>query len=305
MPCVLWGKGVERTGPIEEPRSIMDIAPTIAYYLGAQPPAQSVGQVLGVPEDSDASKPMAVIVPAYNEADNLPETLRQMPRAQVADMRVIVVDDGSTDGTAEAARLGGADVVVRHERNRGLGAALRTGLETARDMDARAAVYIDADGEYPPSQIPDLLAPIEAGDADYVLGSRYLGSRRGQAFTRLIANYMFTALLCVASGRVITDGQTGFPRLFPPCPRKGRDHPRLQLRAGDDSRPAQEGYAHARSADLVPAPHEGQLLHRAILLVARAPRDAEGDACPMTENRIDHACISADSLERSSRRISR
>ena len=210
VPCILWGRGVERKGPIEEPRSIMDIAPTIAYYLGAQPPADSVGQVLGVPEDSETSKPIAVIVPAYNEVENLPDTLRQMPRSQLPDMRIIVVDDGSTDGTAEAARLGGADVVVRHERNRGLGAALRTGLETARDMNARAAVYIDADGEYPPSQIPDLLAPIEAGDADYVLGSRYLGSRHGQAFTRLIANYMFTALLCVASGRVITDGQTGF-----------------------------------------------------------------------------------------------
>ena len=210
VPCILWGKGVERAGPIEEPRSIMDIAPTIAYYLGAQPPQASVGQVLGVMEDSDSSKPLAVIVPAYNEVENLPETLRQMPRGEIADMRVIVVDDGSTDGTAEVARLGGADVVARHERNRGLGAALRTGLEAAREMDARAAVYIDADGEYPPSQIPDLLAPIEAGDADYVLGSRYLGSRDGQTFTRLVANYMFTALLCVASGRVITDGQTGF-----------------------------------------------------------------------------------------------
>ena len=210
VPCILWGRGVERTAPIEEPRSVMDIAPTIAYYLGAQPPADSVGQVMGVTEESDSTKPLAVVVPAYNEVENLPETLRQMPRAHIPDMRIIVVDDGSTDGTAEAARLGGADVVVRHERNRGLGAALRTGLETARDMDARAAVYIDADGEYPPSQIPELIAPIEAGDADYVLGSRYLGSRDGQAFTRLIANYVFTALLCVASGRVITDGQTGF-----------------------------------------------------------------------------------------------
>jgi len=210
VPCILWGRGVERTGPIEEPRSIMDIAPTIAYYLGAQPPADSTGQVLGVGESPETSKPLAVIVPAYNEVENLPETLRQMPRAHIPDMRIIVVDDGSIDGTAEAARLGGADVVVRHEHNRGLGAALRSGLETAREMDARAAVYIDADGEYPPSQIPELIAPIEAGEADYVLGSRYLGSRDGQAFTRLIANYLFTALLCVASGRVITDGQTGF-----------------------------------------------------------------------------------------------
>ncbi len=210
VPCVLWGRGVERTGSVEEPRSIMDVAPTIAYYLGALPPADSVGQVLGMAEDSETPKPLAVIVPAYNEVENLPETLRRMPRAQVADMKVIVVDDGSTDGTAEAARLGGADVVVRHERNRGLGAALRTGLETAREMDARAAVYVDADGEYPPSQIPDLLAPVEAGEADYVLGSRYLGSRDGQTLTRLVANYVFTAFLCVASGRVITDGQTGF-----------------------------------------------------------------------------------------------
>ena len=153
---------------------------------------------------------MAVIVPAYNEAENLPDTLGEMPRQRVPGLHVIVIDDGSTDGSAEIARRSGADTVVVHERNLGLGAALRTGLATARQMDARAAVYIDADGEYRPTQIPDLLSPIEAGEADYVLGSRYMGSRKGQKPTRLIGNVMFTALLCVASGRVITDGQTGF-----------------------------------------------------------------------------------------------
>ena len=96
---------------------------------------------------------MAVIVPAYNEAENLPETLALMPANRVPGMRIIVVDDGSTDGTADVARQHGAHVVVRHQANRGLGAALRTGLTTARELDARAAVYIDADGEYPPSQI--------------------------------------------------------------------------------------------------------------------------------------------------------
>ncbi len=210
VPCILWGKGVERTGPSHEPRSIMDVAPTIAYYLGAQPPAESVGQVLGMAEDRERTRPLAVIVPAHNEAENLADTLAEMPRQSVDGMKVIVVDDGSTDGTAEVARRGGADVVVRHDRNRGLGAALRTGLETAREMDARAAVYIDADGEYPPAQIPDLLAPIEAGQADYVLGSRYLGSRDGQSPVRFAANLVFTAILCVAAGRVVTDGQTGF-----------------------------------------------------------------------------------------------
>ena len=118
---------------------------------------------------------MAVIIPAYNEAENLPDTLARIPRGQVPNMRVIVVDDGSTDGSAEVARLHGADSVVSHSENRGLGAALRTGLAAASNMDARAAVYIDADGEYPPEQIPDLLKPIDAGEADYVLGSRYPG----------------------------------------------------------------------------------------------------------------------------------
>ena len=69
---------------------------------------------------------------------------------------------------------------------------------------------MDADGEYPPEQIPDLLAPIEAGGADYVLGSRYLGDRPSQRVFRRIGNLVFTGLLCLATGRRITDGQTGF-----------------------------------------------------------------------------------------------
>ena len=210
VPCILWGKGVEGREPIEEPRSVMDVAPTIAYFLGAQPPAQSVGQVLGVAEDPSRSRPVAVVVPVHNEAENLPALLGEMPREHVQDMHVIVVDDGSTDGSGDVARQWGADTVVAHQVNRGLGAALRTGLAAARQMDARAAVYIDADGEYRPSQMPLLLSPIEAGEADYVLGSRYLGVRDGQAATRFIANMVFTALLSLASGRRTTDGQTGF-----------------------------------------------------------------------------------------------
>ena len=210
VPCIMWGAGVDRLGEFDELRSVMDAAPTISYFLGARPPAQSMGQVLAVVDDTGDSKPLAVIVPAHNEAENLPGTLSRMPRGPVANMRIIVVDDGSTDGSAEIARQYGADVVVSHPTNLGLGAALRTGLSAARDMDARAAVYIDADGEYSPEQIPDLLKPVDAGEADYVLGSRYLGTRERQPILRLIANVIFTVLLCVASGRRITDGQTGF-----------------------------------------------------------------------------------------------
>ena len=210
VPCIMWGEGVDRQGAFDEPRSVMDVAPTIAYFLGARPPSQSMGQVLAVADCPEDSKPVAVIIPAYNESENLPDTLARIPRGQVPNMLVIVVDDGSTDGSAEVARLHGADLVVSHSGNRGLGAALRTGLAAASNMDARAAVYIDADGEYPPEQIPDLLKPIEDGKADYVLGSRYLGTRERQPLIRGIANRLFTALLCVASGRRITDGQTGF-----------------------------------------------------------------------------------------------
>ena len=210
VPCFMWGAGVDLVGEFDVPRSVMDVAPTVAYFLGARPPAQSMGQVLAVEDKAEEEKPVAVIIPAYNEAENLPDTLARIPRGQVPNMRVIVVDDGSTDGSAEVARLHGADLVVSHSENRGLGAALRTGLVSASNMDARAAVYIDADGEYPPEQIPDLLKPIDAGEADYVLGSRYLGTRQRQPLVRLVANFIFTGLLCLASGRRVTDGQTGF-----------------------------------------------------------------------------------------------
>ena len=210
VPCIMWGEGVELVGPVDTPRSVMDVTATIAYYLGVEPPAQSVGQVLGVPDADESSRPVAVIVPAYNEAQNLPATLARIPRRERTDFKVIVVDDGSTDDTVAAAQRHGADVVVSHQRNRGLGAALRTGLATANELDARAAVYVDGDGEYPPEQIPDLLAPIETGDADYVLGSRYLRNSPDQRAFRRIGNIAFTAALNLAAGRRITDGQTGF-----------------------------------------------------------------------------------------------
>ena len=212
VPCILWGHGVETRGVIDEAHSVMDVTATISYFLGVPPPEQSVGQVLGIVEREEivASRPVAVIIPAYNETENLPDTLARLPRDRVPNLKVIVVDDGSIDATARVAQEHGADVVISHARNRGLGAALRTGLAAANELDARAAVYVDADGEYPPEQIPDLLGPILQGEADYVLGSRYLGQREGQRAVRLLGNLFFTGLLCLSTGRRITDGQTGF-----------------------------------------------------------------------------------------------
>ncbi len=212
VPCILWGKGIEAGQSYDYPVSIVDVAPTISYFLGTSPPESSVGQVLIAPDASPlrASDDVAVVIPARNEAANLPGTLSAIPRDVVPNLWVVVVDDGSTDDTSDVAYKWGADLVVRHERNRGLGAALRTGLGTARDAGVRAAVYLDADGEYDAREIPLLLDPIESGRADYVLGSRFKGTRRGQPIHRLLANLAFTGALCVLAGRRITDGQTGF-----------------------------------------------------------------------------------------------
>ena len=116
------------------------------------------------------------------------------------------MDDGSTDSTVRLARDHGADVVISDAHNRGLGAARCTRLAAANELDAKTAFYRDSDGEYPPEPIPDLLGPILQGEADYVLGSRYLGQR----VIHLLGKLVFTALLCLAAGRRITDGQTGF-----------------------------------------------------------------------------------------------
>jgi hypothetical protein len=213
VPCIFWGAGVERRRRLEEPRSIVDVAPTIAYSLGLPPPEQSVGRVLLAPGDpaEHSDTPVVLIIPAYDEAEALPTVLAAIPSAQELGypLRVVVVDDGSRDGTAAVARSMGAEVII-HERNQGLGAALRSGLHRARDLGARAAVYLDADGEYDPREIPRLLAPVLAGRADYVLGSRFKGRLEGMSSIRRIGNLALSLGLSFLAGRRISDGQTGF-----------------------------------------------------------------------------------------------
>jgi uncharacterized membrane protein YbhN (UPF0104 family) len=208
VPCIMWGAGVPAGDKVTERKSIMDIGATISYLLGVEPPAESRGQVLMAP-DVPTDSPTAVIIPAHNEEANLPGVLARIPREMIPNARVIVVDDGSTDGTAAVARAWGA-TLVSHPVNRGLGAALRTGLETARDLGAGAAVYIDADGEYDPLEIPVLLAPVLAGKADYVIGSRYLRKGTRQPLLRRLGNALLTWGLSFLAGRRITDGQSGF-----------------------------------------------------------------------------------------------
>jgi hypothetical protein len=209
VPCILWGNGIEGGRTVNEPRFVTDIAPTICHLLGVPAPLDSVGRALvPLPDIAPEERPLVYVIPAYNEAESLPEVLSAIART-APESRVVVVDDGSRDATADVAAAYGA-TVVRHERNRGLGAALRTGLAVARDLDAGAAVYLDADAEYDATETERLLAPIRRGEADYVLGSRFKGSVEGMTFSRRIANRGFSLLLSLLCGRWVSDGQTGF-----------------------------------------------------------------------------------------------
>ena len=158
-------------------------------------------------------KLLAVVVPAKDEEATVGELLDRVARVSLPGcaLRAVVVDDGSVDRTAEIAQEKGASV-VRHRENRGLGAAVRTGLRAAVELSgADLVAYLDADLEYYPEDIPRLVAPILAGRADYVLGSRFLEGRatRGMKFYRRIGNRAFTLLLVLLTGRRMTDGQTG------------------------------------------------------------------------------------------------
>lgn len=114
---------------------------------------------------------VALIIPARNEEPPLPGVLAEIP-PRVA-QTVVVVDNGSTDGTADVSRQSGATVVS--EPRAGYGFACAAGVHAAREQHAEVLVFIDADGSFDPAQIRDLLAPIESGQADLVLGSRLAG----------------------------------------------------------------------------------------------------------------------------------
>ncbi|MFH1077779.1 MAG: glycosyltransferase family 2 protein [Patescibacteria group bacterium] len=151
------------------------------------------------------------VIPGFREETRIGETVRGvLPYVSAA----VVVDDGSGDRTAEAAKEAGA-IVVRHRLNRGQGAALKTGTQAALRLGAEAILHIDADGQHDPASIPALLAPLAAGEADVVFGSRFLGEAVGMPMSRrllLAAARTFNAL-AVGVPRRVTDPQSGFRSL--------------------------------------------------------------------------------------------
>ncbi|MGQ0575549.1 MAG: lysylphosphatidylglycerol synthase domain-containing protein [Pseudonocardia sp.] len=164
-----------------------------------------------------AGAPVVAFLPAYQEQDTVAAVVARIP-ATVAGRPVVtvVVDDGSTDATAARAAAAGARVVSLGT-NRGLGAAVRRGLAEAVAFAPAAVVYVDADGEYFPEDLPALVAPVLAGRADYVVGSRFTGDIERMLARRRLGNRVLTAALRrVARRPDLTDGQSGY-RAFSPA----------------------------------------------------------------------------------------
>lgn len=153
---------------------------------------------------------LSVIIPVFNEADNIREILKRVQAAKLAG-EIIVVDDGSSDGTREMLKkLDGKKKVrvILHEGNHGKGAAVVTGLKAAK---GDVLLIQDADLEYDPRDYPVLLQPIREGVADVVYGSRFLGGpHRVTMFWHLVANQLLTLMTNVLYNTILTDMETGY-----------------------------------------------------------------------------------------------
>ena len=153
---------------------------------------------------------LSVIIPIYNEIHTLEEIISRVKKTNLAD-EIILIDDGSIDGTRDLVENYKGQkgfVVVLHDKNRGKGAAVRSGFEVAV---GDIFLIQDADLEYDPREYPNLLKPIEEGLADVVYGSRFLGaSRRVAMFWHMIANKLLTLFTNVLYDTMLTDMETGY-----------------------------------------------------------------------------------------------
>jgi len=154
---------------------------------------------------------LLVIVPAYNEGKNIVRVIEELKGAGPT-LDILVVNDGSTDNTSQAALATGKALVVDLPKNMGIGGAVQTGFKYASRNGYRMAVQFDGDGQHVASEIPKLLATLESRDADMVIGSRFLQKSGGfrSTFFRRIGIRTFQLLNSLLIGQKVTDNTSGF-----------------------------------------------------------------------------------------------
>jgi len=154
------------------------------------------------------------ILPAYNEAGKIGRVVAKVCATGEVD-QVVVVDDASSDGTSAEAVSAGA-VVIRHEVNMGVGAAIRSGLGHGRERGFDIAVIMSGDDQHEPTELPQVLAPLRTGAAQFVQGSRRLpgGKTVNGPLFREVTTRLFSWIFTILAIRRITDGSNGFRAFF-------------------------------------------------------------------------------------------
>jgi glycosyltransferase involved in cell wall biosynthesis len=193
--------------PTQQTRQVKSPKGGLHYQPGEQARAENE-----TPPEMLKREKTAIVIPAYNEERFIGSVVL---KARQYAKSVIVVDDGSTDGTAALAAQAGAQV-VRHPMNLGKGAALNSGFKMAREAAAQVVVMLDGDGQHHPEEVEKVIEPILAGKADIVIGSRYLEHTSDVPRQRILGHWAFNWLTRLSSGTKSSDSQSGF-RAFSPA----------------------------------------------------------------------------------------
>lgn len=183
------------TGAIRDPARSKEIADEAVAAFHAAHPGDGAELVL--------------VIPALNEEDAVADVVRSVPETICGlSVETLVMDDGSTDETRPRAEAAGA-LVCSFSINLGQGTAFRTGYRVARERGARIIATADADGQFDPQELPALVGPILAGDADFVNGSRRLGTTHTTDPVRRLGVVLFANVLSILTGTRITDPANG------------------------------------------------------------------------------------------------
>lgn len=155
---------------------------------------------------------LIVQIPAYNEEENIREVIRKIPRKieGIEDIKILVINDGSTDKTEEIAKEEGVDFIIKNNKRLGLAKTFLKGIKKCVKEGADIIVNIDGDGQYDPEEIPGLIKPILDGKAHFVIGNRSPSKLKHFSFQKRIFHYLGTWIVRFLTGEDIKDATSGF-----------------------------------------------------------------------------------------------